>query len=125
MLIHWLCVLAQARHVIDSRLCAVKIITFSTTGFTSVMRKKVLREVKCLAKLDHVNGSLPSCRFVYAHPCSSSLQCVATCRRGWSTATNLGHAPRAALRRATSRTRTRTQTISVRAPRLSVLSMPC
>jgi serine/threonine protein kinase len=45
----------KARHNIDGRFYAIKQITFSNAGFAPLLQRKVLREVTCLAKLDHPN----------------------------------------------------------------------
>jgi hypothetical protein len=45
----------QARHNTDGMCYAVKQISVANVGFASLMQRKVLREVTCLAKLDHPN----------------------------------------------------------------------
>jgi serine/threonine protein kinase len=45
----------KARHNIDGVYYAIKTVVFSNSGFSPVLERKVLREVTCLAKLDHPN----------------------------------------------------------------------
>lgn len=45
----------KAQHKLDGKCYAVKQIKFSNIGFNSLLQRKVLREVICIAKLDHPN----------------------------------------------------------------------
>eukprot|EP01083_Nonionella_stella_P216229 777496_1 len=45
----------KVKHKLDGRSYAVKQIKFSNVGFEPLIQRKVLREVRCLAQLDHRN----------------------------------------------------------------------